>query len=178
MKHPIRRIRSLVAAALVLLGVGMARGQFVLIPDTNMRAWLNMTAPGSVDSAGYLDTLSPALVMSPGVTSVSVYVNWSPSDLTGLQYVQGFDDLLVQYAQPAISTIPAFPDDLDRITLEGFPGAALPAFPSSVTKLLLGDCPGLVTLPPLPPGLELLSLHACPQIGTSLVGVKKRTSIS
>ena len=82
MKRRRRLSRALLTASLLLLGAGMARAQFVLIPDTSMRAWLNMMAPGCVDSAGYLDTLSPALVMPPWVTSVSVYVNWSV-DLLG-----------------------------------------------------------------------------------------------
>ena len=165
MKRRRRLSRALLTASLLLLGAGMARAQFVLIPDTSMRAWLNMMAPGCVDSAGYLDTLSPALVMPPWVTSVSVYVNWSPSDLTGLQYLQGFDDLLVQYSQPGTASLPAFPDSLDRITMRNYTGGTLPTLPSSLTKLFLQDCSGLVSLPTLPSGIDVLQVDGCLQLG-------------
>lgn len=165
MKRPALLFRSIFIASLLLFGAGMASAQLVLIPDTNMRAWLNMMAPGSVNGTGYLDTQSPALVMPPWVYSVDLNVNWAPSDLTGLQYLQGIEGLTVTYTQPGGSVLPAFPDSLDRIALHGFPGAVLPALPSSLTKLFLYDCIALGSVPALPSGMEMFQLVRCQQVG-------------
>jgi uncharacterized repeat protein (TIGR01451 family) len=158
-------LANLVFALVLLTGVQMpCTAQLVLIPDTNIRSWLNDVAPGSVDANGYLDTQSPALELSS--TILDLEVDWAPSDLTGIEYLNDATRINIEYTAGGPTVLTAWPINLDRIAVTGFPGTSLPALPDSLDELWVNGAAQLLALPALPNTLIKLDLNNCTSLAT------------
>ncbi|MBK9287649.1 MAG: hypothetical protein IPN38_08170 [Flavobacteriales bacterium] len=144
------RTRTLVIA----LAMGMLQqasdqlmAQTIVIPDLNMRNWLNMQVPGCVDAGGNMDTVWTMAQTPVTPFYTELQVSWPNSDLTGLTYIQAVT-LIVQYANPISTVLPAFPASMETIFLSGYPNATIPSFPVGINQVEIWDCPTLTGLPP------------------------------
>jgi|GEM_PF-2730690 len=130
-KHRIHYQLAACAMCLLLSISGAARSAF--IPDLNMRVILNDAIPGIVDADGNMDTAHAGI---PGHTDLQLYVDRAPADLTGLQYLTGFAGSGIVNTS-GDRTIPAFPEGLQGLEMEGCEGVVLNSFPSTVQELRL-----------------------------------------
>ncbi len=163
------RTRTLVIA----LAMGMLQqasdqlmAQTIVIPDLNMRNWLNMQVPGCVDAGGNMDTVWTMAQTPVTPFYTELQVSWPNSDLTGLTYIQAVT-LIVQYANPISTVLPAFPASMETIFLSGYPNATIPSFPVGINQVEIWDCPTLTGLPPFQSPFNILVLDDLPQF-TSL----------
>ncbi len=140
--------------------------QTIVIPDLNMRTWLNNQVPGCVDAGGNMDTVwtMGQTPTAPFYTDLDVY--WPNSDLTGLTYIQAVT-LSIHYTNPTTTVLPAFPGTMETIFLNGYPNATIPSFPVGINQVEIWDCPALTGLPPFPAPSNILVLDDLPQF-TSL----------
>jgi uncharacterized repeat protein (TIGR01451 family) len=169
----LKRLAKLALTLVLLTGMHMScTAQLVLVPDTNIRSWLNDVAPGSVDANGYLDTQSPALELAYSYYTLSI--DWAPSDLTGIEYLHGASVITIEYLIGGPTVVPSWPTDLNTLSVVGFPEASMPALPDSLEGLRVRAAAQLLALPPLPNTLRNLDLNNCnslatlPSIGTEL----------
>lgn len=147
------------AICLVLLCSGSIQrvaAQTHFIPDAFMRTWLNGLAPGCVDANGYLNAEHPGLL---GITYA--FMHAEALDLTGIQYLHHLRDLNIEVGGDGV-WFPAFPDSLERLTLQGsFIADTIPLLPSTLRFLDLSYYettagPQLMIPEPVPQGLDTL----------------------
>ena len=135
----------LLASLLALCSHFSSQAQLVFIPDVQMRAWLNTVIPDVVDPAGYMDTAHPSI---PYVTYYTMYVDWDPADLTGLEYLTGIDTLTISFGSPPYTsvTLNALPPNLRQLRMLHYPGATLPPLPSTLANFQLYDANNLTSI--------------------------------
>ena len=155
----------LLASLLALCSHFSSQAQLVFIPDVQMRAWLNTVIPDVVDPAGYMDTAHPSI---PYVTYYTMYVDWDPADLTGLEYLTGIDTLTISFGSPPYTsvTLNALPPNLRQLRMLHYPGATLPPLPSTLANFQLYDANNLTSISNWPPELKYASLEASSSLTT------------
>jgi uncharacterized repeat protein (TIGR01451 family) len=146
-----------------LLAPRPAEAQLVYMPDTNLR---ELFSP-YVDANGYIDPADPDVM---DVTSLDLYITWSPADLTGIEAFTNANLLVVRsvcYMEWTDSyslcqhdlSITAWPPQLTGLQARNGIWGALPAWPSSLISLELeyGTWSGF---PAWPSGLTHLEVNA------------------
>ena len=128
-------LQRLLGTLCLLFGSLVAPAQLVFVPDTNLRNALNIWVPGCVDGSGFLDTAVPAAADS----TMTLEVNWTPADLTGLGSIPAlkrltvrstclfFPDTWMLCSTNSIS-VPEWPLDLRVLSLNHGTYPALPAW--------------------------------------------------
>lgn len=139
--------------------------QTIVIPDLNMRNWLNAQVPGCVDAGGNMDTVWTMAQTPVTPFYTELQVTWPNSDLTGLTYIQAVT-LIIQYTNPTTTVLPAFPASMETIFLTGYPNATIPPFPVGINQVEIRDCPALTALSPFPAPCNILVLDDLPQFTT------------
>ncbi|MFT3884231.1 MAG: hypothetical protein QM724_02005 [Flavobacteriales bacterium] len=136
---------TLVTLSLALALPFTVGAQNVFIPDVNMRNWLNAQVPGCVDGTGHMDTTNVDLGAAPqDETGSSILeVTWAPSDLKGLQYLRGNGALSLHFKMAGTTSLPAFPRNITRLEIIGYPNSTLPPIPVSIAGLDLEHLPAL-----------------------------------
>ncbi len=155
-------MRKIITLFVILLCIINAKAQYVTIPNTNFRAWLQTYIPSAM-SGNQMDTTNLAVTTR---TSVNVQ-NKLISDLTGIQYFKSLKELAC--AQNLLTSLPRLPDalvglDCSENQLTSLPVlndslrylkctsnqlSSLPALPIFLGQLQCGDNQ-LTTIPPLP----------------------------
>ncbi len=129
--------------------------QFVAIPDTNFRNWLNANGFSSCMNGNLMDTTCTAVLAAD---SIDFYM----SSITNLEGIQYFDNLL-RFTCTSSNTTPFN----KRIT-------NIPAFPAELKEILIA-WHNLTSIPTLPDNLEILNLISGPLLNVpSLPGTLKR----
>lgn len=147
-----QRILSLLAFVFTSV---VLRAQVVFIPDTNLRAWFNTTAPGCVDASGWFDPTHP---MIQADTSFAVYITWPNSDLSGLEALPNARFLSIVWMEPGPLPL-GYPDSVRTLYLNSADTTALPPMPPLLERLWLTECDQLTSLPTLPTTLHEMELR-------------------
>ena len=125
--------------------------QFVNIPDTAFRTWLNNNGYASCMNGTMMDTTCSLIVNATMVNNLSANI----TDLTGIQYFDNLDTLICTYNH--ITFLPPLHASLLYLKmLNNQFLTTIANFPSSLLYIEISHCPGLTSLPPLPPGLKKL----------------------
>jgi Leucine-rich repeat (LRR) protein len=145
-----------------------SKGQYVAIPDSNFKAYLELVYPACM-SGGMLDTTCTEVLSTNGMNISSRNI----VDLTGIQYFDNITELYCRFNQitslPKIPTslkilycgdnqltvLPDLPSTLESLYCENNLLTSLPSLPTSLTIL---NCMGnkLTSLPTLPSSLQML----------------------
>ncbi len=110
--------------------------QFVAIPDTNSRNWLNANGFASCMNGNLMDTTCTAILAED---SIDFYM----SSITNLEGIQYFDNLLRLTCTSSnttpfnkrITNIPAFPADLKEIGISWHNLTSIPILPDNLEYL-------------------------------------------
>jgi uncharacterized repeat protein (TIGR01451 family) len=168
-------------ACIILIAGSCCKAQYVNIPDTNLRIFLQYLYPACFNSSGQMDTTCSEIVNED---VVSLYAD---SSFEGLQYfkhlvslgLQSFADPVDSGHPPAI--IPALPATIQNLGIYGnfqdlsslppglrslsisnnFATQTLPPFPSTLESISFDHCFAIRSLPPLPNGLRTIDLDRC-----------------
>lgn len=155
--------------AIVAIGsVHVTRAQLVFVPDTNLRNALNAWVPGCVDAAGYLDPDDPDVQAH---SSLTLQVDWTPADLTGVNALSSLYTLsirggytIVNWGEPEFISddsgsisIPYWPSGLQSLVLDRGTWNMLPSFPTGLQALYIG-VPGQPVIPVIPAGVTMLTV--------------------
>lgn len=135
-------MRKIFTLFVLLLCLKNAKAQYVTIPNTNFRLWLQTNIPSAM-SGNQMDTTSLAVTTR---TSVNVQ-NKLISDLTGIQYFKSLKELAC--AQNLLTNIPTLPDALTYLDCSENQLSSLPILNDSL-KYLTCTTNQLSSLPTLP----------------------------
>ncbi len=166
MKHFSARFSfSMMSAAIAVFAAvtpTRSSAQLTLIPDPELRTYLNSLVPGCVDGAGYLD---PAF---PGVQQIDVLIlPVNAEDHTGIEQLGGVLHLQAgPCGTPGDTPTLVFPPNVQSIELRNFVAqdastTLIPSFPASVTEIYIRDwwSQSELVLPALPPDLRRLRMY-------------------
>lgn len=137
----------------LLLNVTVAKAQFVEIPDTIFRAYLETNFP-TLMSGGKLDTVKAALyVPANGLTFTINVSNRGISSLEGITHFKRLKGLSCM--DNLLSTLPLLPDSISGLVVDNNQLEELPNLPSQLYSLKCNNNL-LRSLPDLPEGLYFL----------------------
>lgn len=161
-----------IVGTIILLNVGSARSQFVVIPDPNFVNALSTSPFSGCMSGNLMDTICVQNTISAGDTTLIVG-NSNINNLDGIQYFAGLKILFA--SQNNITAFPILPSSIDSVDLtineissvgvlhEGLRSIGLGGnnitsigFLPSTLKVLEVILNNLTSLPPLPTGLKYL----------------------
>lgn len=140
----------------LLMGAGLT-AQSVFIPDPQFRDALNGISEGIVDTDGYMLTMDAEQVMFMNLT-----VDWTPCDLSGIEAFTGVEMLWITFQVSGPVTWNAMPPSPWYLSIDGFPGSALPTFGDMVQEITIANAPQLLSVPPVPDGATTLFLLDTP----------------
>ena len=131
--------------------------QFVNIPDSAFRTWLNNNGYASCMNGTMMDTTCSLIV-----NKTKIYLlDPSITDITGIQYFDNLDTLIC--SDNDITFLPPIHASLLMLELDGnYYLSTIANFPSSLLHIFINSNTGLTSLPPLPPGLLYLQ---CTNLG-------------
>jgi uncharacterized repeat protein (TIGR01451 family) len=147
--------KTLFAFLIVIAGaLKPARAQFVFIPDTNFKWFLQSYYPSCMNGDS-LDTTCIAIVNETYLSCGGYNI----TDLTGVQY---FDNLqYLDCVNDHVTWLPPLPSGLLELICEGNDLTSLPTLPTGLKWLYCDYNSNLNSLPSLPPTLELLIGYFC-----------------
>ncbi|MBS1582961.1 MAG: hypothetical protein JST66_12240 [Bacteroidetes bacterium] len=142
------------------VSVGSLQAQMVTIPDPQFRAELNQRMPGLVVGT-QIPVNNDAIVPS----SLSLTIDWSPCDLTGLEYLQGVITLDLRFVGTVdLVTLPVLPPSTVVFKATAYPaGEAWPVMPPPTRYLEIADITG-TDLPTRPDGFYSIYLSNAPNV--------------
>ena len=99
------------------------------------RAELNQRVPGLVPANGQMPVNNDAMVPA----TIFLIIDWTPCDLTGLEYLQGLVSLDLQFLPGATtSTLPVLPPTLRIFKVTNYPANVVwPVLPSMLNDLFV-----------------------------------------
>ncbi len=158
----------------ILIGMALcfaltsADAQYVTIPDTNFRNWLNTHGFASCMNGSQMDTTCSAVV---NATSISCN-NSGVVNLTGIQYFDNLQYLNCRsnsncFSPGPLNYIPALPSTLLTLDCSASKITSLPALPSNLQTLNVDCNHNLNSLLGLPWSLKFLSSNGNPQLAFS-----------
>jgi len=164
-------LRIIFLLALCIYGTGKATAQYVTLPDTNFRNYLQSLYPSCFNSNNKLDTVCAA---TQPAASINVY-NLNITDLTGVQYFKNLDSL--DCSSNSLSSLPTLPPSLIYLNCDSNKLSTLPALPVFLAYLNCSFNYALGSLPTLPAFLTYLdcsynSLSSLPALPASLILLK------
>src|SRR6185436_1486126 len=144
-------MRKILFISLIFMNMPATKAQFVNIPDTNFRNWLNMHGFASCMNGNMMDTTCSAVVNA-------TVVSCDNSNIYNLEGIQYFDHLqtLGCGANHLSSLLFNFPNTLWAIQCDLNQITQIGNLPASLTGINC-DYNQLSSLPSLPPSLEFLS---------------------
>jgi uncharacterized repeat protein (TIGR01451 family) len=160
--------RTILTAIVAIGSIHAAPAQGVFVPDTNLRNALNAWVPGCVDAAGYLNPDDPDVQAQHSLT---LQVDWTPADLTGVNALSSLDTLsirggytIVDWGEPefipsdnGLISIPDWPSSLQSLVLDRGTWNVLPSFQAGLEALYMG-VPGQPVIPVIPAGVTTLTV--------------------
>ena len=164
-------MKKILHTLLFMSAIQFTNAQYVAIPDSGFRVWLNNNGYSACMSGNNLDTNCAALA---SVTILSFYAPSPPiNDYTGLQYFKNMLHLaffqitankiplppnltyLSIFFDTSLVSIPSLPDSITFLQIENTDITQLPPLPSALWIIYCGDNL-LTSLPPLPASLHQL----------------------
>jgi Leucine-rich repeat (LRR) protein len=144
-----KKFLSLLVSFMLLFS--MAKAQYVNIPDTTFRNFLQQQYPSCFNASGMMDTTCSAIVnekdlILPGPSSIQ--------NLSGFQYFKSLRTFGI--IEAPITSLPVLPNSLDTLICKYCTNlSSLPTLPGSLAYL---DCSGdiIISLPALPGSLAYL----------------------
>lgn len=135
---------------LILLSAITAEAQFVSIPDTNFRNWLQQHFPACMNG-NQMDTTCTAITSA---TTLDISVGLYLTDLDGIQY---FDNLKsLNCSGNELTQIQHLPPLLEELDCESNFITTISFLPNSLKSLTCSYNP-LTSFPSLPPGIVTLN---------------------
>jgi hypothetical protein len=143
MKNSFRIIFSLVIFLSVLQS---STAQYVAIPDTNFRTYLQTNIPNCFNKSGQMDTTCPGILITGGLLIQELNI----TNLTGLQYFKNLQTL--ECWSNKITYLPALPASLTYLDCSANQLTSMPNLPNSLTTFYCA-ANQLTSLPNLPASL-------------------------
>jgi len=150
---------------------GMAKAQYVTIPDSNFRAYLEEQYPSCFNGSGMMDTTCSTIANATRLLIPGMQI----SDLTGIQYFKSLDTLICELTiitnwstlpntltyfdcsgNGSITGLPNLPPSLVYLNCSTNEISNLPTLPNSLTYLNCGNNGQMDSLPALPNSLTYL----------------------
>jgi uncharacterized repeat protein (TIGR01451 family) len=144
----------------IILICAVSKAQYVDIPDSNFRNFLQARYTACFNGSGQMDTTCSTITGEYSLTIEGMYHSLRITDITGLKYFKNLRYFKL-YWDDYITTITELPATLESLEVSGlYLLTSMPALPNSLKSFVLNGNASLATSPALPNSLEQLTITA------------------